>query len=373
MHYKFKNVNSAFSVLIQDIHLGDIPTRRTTSRVGDVLQVEEPVTITYLRPRERILFNQARDANVFFHLYESIWMLAGRNDVAPLSYFNSKIADIASDDGETFNGAYGYRWRHVMDNRDDPPVEQYKGNGFWKDVDQLAIIIKQLKQKPNSRRCVLQMWNVENDLLKIDTTKDTCCNVCAFFSIRYETAPEIDEGLIYNPIPFLDMTVINRSNDLIWGALGANVVHFSILQEYVAACIGVEVGVYNQISNNLHCYVDRWEPEKWLADKTPVCYDDDIWQSRPHGLSVPLVKDPAVFDQECIKFIEMGQSAWTTNWKEPFLQTVVSPMCWAFRLHKERMYAAALDTIELVAAEDWRIAGRLWLEKRESAWRQKNA
>jgi hypothetical protein len=88
-------------------------------------------------------------------------------------------------------------------------------------------------------------------------------------------------------------------------------------------------------------------------------------------LSVPLVKDPATFDRECAEFIEQGSSAWTNNWSEPFLQTVAAPMCWAFKLHKERRYAAALDTIELVAAEDWRIAGRLWLEKRKKLWLEK--
>jgi hypothetical protein len=35
------------------------------------------------------------------------------------------------------------------------------------------------------------------------------------------------------------MTVTNRSNDLCWGMLGANYVHFTILQEYLAARLGV--------------------------------------------------------------------------------------------------------------------------------------
>ena len=32
----------------------------------------------------------------------------------------------------------------------------------------------------------------------------------------------------------LCMTVCNRSNDMLWGAYGANVVHMSMLQEFVA-------------------------------------------------------------------------------------------------------------------------------------------
>ena len=339
MHLIYSGINTAFNGLISDLHSKKIRSTHSTSRYGDVLVVTEPLIVTYTNPRYRVLFNQARDCNCFFHLIEIIWLLAGRNDVHSLDYFNSKMKEF-SDDGVVFHGSYGHRWR--------------KHFGY----DQLDWVIESLKKDKHSRRVVLEMWDAKVD--GKGSGKDYPCNTHCYF--------------LFNPnTQCLDLTVCNRSNDIVWGLLGANIVQMSCLLEYVSQCVGLPMGVYNQITNNAHVYVNNFEPEKWLADKTPVCYDHDIWQSRPQGVSVPLVKDPAVFDQECIKFIEMGQSAWTTNWSEPFLQTVVAPMCWAFRLHKERMYAAALDTIELVAAEDWRIAGRLWLEKRESAWRQKNA
>src|SRR5207237_2010921 len=56
-------------------------------------------------------------------------------------------------------------------------------------------------------------------------------------------------------IRVLDMTVINRSNDTLWGALGSNYVHFSFLHEYISLATGCVVGRYNQFSNNLHVYV----------------------------------------------------------------------------------------------------------------------
>ena len=76
------------------------------SRNGPVLQAPWPVTTVYQNPLERVVFWPERDANPFFHLYESLWMLAGRNDIAPLTRYAKNMANY-SDDGETQHGAYG--------------------------------------------------------------------------------------------------------------------------------------------------------------------------------------------------------------------------------------------------------------------------
>jgi hypothetical protein len=47
------------------------------SRAGDVLVAPHPVMSVTSIPTERVLFDPARDANPFFHLFESLWMLAG--------------------------------------------------------------------------------------------------------------------------------------------------------------------------------------------------------------------------------------------------------------------------------------------------------
>lgn len=340
MHFHYRNTNDAFRGLVAAIDQGHIPTRRTPSRVGEVLQVEEPVAVTYSHPRERVLFNEARDANPFFHLFESLWMLVGRNDVGPLLRYNSKIADVASDDGRTFNGAYGERWW------------RYYAGGY----QQIRVLIDHLRNNPSSRRAVLQMWNVEDDLLRIDTTKDACCNTHVYFSIRCS---------VNNPDPrelrYLDMTVCNRSNDLVWGMLGANVVHFSFLQEYMATCIGVEVGLYHQFTNNLHVYTERFKPTEWLADLN--------WRT-DYPPSLALVSDPAVFDSEVVQFIDNRD--WTRRWQELFLDCVAAPMCWAYELHKRRDYERSLDVVGLIASEDWRIASFNWITKRHQSWKGKD-
>lgn len=200
----------------------------TMSRNGPVLTIPEPVRIKYVNPRSRVLLSPTRDANPFFHLAEAAWMLAGRNDLETLQKYVSTF-DKYSDDGQTLHGAYGHRWI----------------NHFG--VDQLEKIVEELRT-PGSRRAVLGMWDPAADIPKLSTGgKDVPCNTHAYFCIR-------NGGL--------EMTVCNRSNDAIFGCFGANLVHFSVLQEYLAYRLDVAVGAYYQFTNNLHIYTDVFGKEK---------------------------------------------------------------------------------------------------------------
>ena len=102
-----RNVNEALPAALELLEKDGISE---TSRNGPVLRIPYPVTIAYKRPWERVLFSNARDANPYFHLFESMWMLAGRNDLGWIQQFNSRMSEF-SDDGISLHGAYGYRWR----------------------------------------------------------------------------------------------------------------------------------------------------------------------------------------------------------------------------------------------------------------------
>lgn len=341
---------------------------RKTSRNGPVLMIEEPVTITYTHPKERVLFNQARDANPFFHLYEALWMLAGRNDVASLAYYNQNMATY-SDDGIIFNGAYGYRWRMHYDYY-TCEVGGYENSRGGAAIDQLDILVAHLKANPASRRAVLQMWNVEDDLLKIGTTKDNCCNLSVMFSIR--DTDEYDQAKNARPPQYvLDMTVTNRSNDAIWGMLGANYVHFTFLQEYMAARIGVEVGKYHHFTNNLHVYENNWKPEEWLAAEK----DSAFYLTTTPLKQIPLIRDPIVFEQELQMFVDSysGKEPVTCPLKiytEPFLKDVAEPMLIAFLSYKKKA-CTVLDHCASIKSDDWRIAATNWITKRQKQREQR--
>lgn len=375
--FSFRNVNDSFRAMVELFRQSDkLPAlmARETSRNGPVVSSRMPLTFRYSHPHERVLLNTGRDANPFFHLYEALWCLAGRNDVASLAYYNSRMKDF-SDDGRTLNGAYGYRWRNHEER-----VRDTTGLSVTQ-ADQLGVLVEHLKAVPNSRRAVLQMWNVEDDLLKIgggpgvpdigDVTvglhpgsRDVCCNLCVMFALRpalsaaYGTKEYYTDGGL---VRALDMTVINRSNDLVWGMLGANYVQFTVLQEYVAAKLGVEVGAYYHVTNNLHAYVERkdWDPNLWLMSPHPT-YD---------GLGeplVPLVKDAARFDDVLPRFVDYHsrQRSGTRLWSEPFFDGVASPMLEAFHMYKGGNGPAALIHAGSIQSPDWRHAAEAWLTKR---------
>ena len=382
MHLTFRNVNDAFQSIIEGIEDGSIETVRTPSRNGPVIQIAQPVIITYTNPREKVLFNQARDANPFIHMYESLWMLAGRNDVAPLDYYMGGKYSQFSDNGVTANGAYGYRWRHAQ----VPDHQDWEtGDG----VDQLKIVIDHLKRKPESRRVVLQMWNVEDDLLKIDTSRDVCCNTAVYFSIR---TPSKDVTSLEDPSSYLDMTVTNRSNDIIWGMFGANAVHFSFLQEYIACALGIEVGVYNQFSNNAHVYTETnsgWHPEKWLAEygtKTRTMHSPRVLSygkglndaSGNVGLSPKLFagdETVELFDEECKRFVELNSKQFSmlqdSTFKCEFLNTTAQPVMQAFHCYKRKDFKGALSWCDVIRGADWRVACTNWIQKRKANFEKK--
>ena len=377
MHTVHRNVNHAFNHYVCEAHHYPkfLNIRELPSRNGPVMQIMEPVTITYESPRERVLFNPARDANPFFHLYEALWMLAGRRDVAPVAYYASNMRNY-SDDGETLNGAYGYRWRQaqkwvsedptMLDTHEFPMWEPYR-------VDQLETLLGHLAgaEEP-TRRAVLSMWNVEDDLLKVDSSKDVCCNLAARFKVREERTvgdDGYDEARLY-----LDMTVFNRSNDLVWGAFGANVVHFSFLQEYMACALGIEVGRYNQISDDLHIYVERWNPDQLIKgmEASPVTYPPT---------APKLFVDSANredFDQVLVEFVsrysggERPEKAWTVSGYS-FLDDVAVPMCESFYAHKRKDYDQARSWLDKMPTCDWELAARLWIQRRDDRFHRRTS
>ena len=61
---------------------------KVSPRGEETIEAPAPVVTEYSRPLERVLLNQVRDANPFFHFMESMWILAGRRDVKFLSHLS---------------------------------------------------------------------------------------------------------------------------------------------------------------------------------------------------------------------------------------------------------------------------------------------
>ena len=179
------------------------------SRNGNVLSLQEPLTVTVDNPRYRINVDPIRRCNPFFHVMEFVWMMSASNTPEWISTFNKRFVEYADEDSGLIHGAYGNRWRSHFD------------------IDQICTVVGMLKQDPTSRRAVLGMWDAQADLGVL--RNDLPCNTHIYLRIL--------DGK-------LEMSVCNRSNDVVWGMTGANAVHMTLLQELMANAIGVEVGKY---------------------------------------------------------------------------------------------------------------------------------
>lgn len=318
LSFNFRNVCDAYYELIWNMKINGV---ERDSRNGRVLTITEPVGVTLTHPEERVIFDEVRDANPFFHLLESVWMLAGEQHVGWLLEFNKKMADYAESDG-ILRGAYGFRWRYHFN------------------YDQLLWAVGELKRNPDSRRVVISMWDSGYDTVGAPKeVRDLPCNTHIYLRIEYGK---------------LAFTVCNRSNDMIWGMLGANAVHMTVLQEVLAQCISTEerpigVGPYTVMTNNLHIYKNMPKFEQIMDTIGPV---NPYWF---HLKPLPIHIDNGLIDflGQCQAFVN-GHMDYVKNF---WLQTVAMPVMDAWFKRTE-------ESVNKIAAEDWRQACKEWISRR---------
>jgi len=282
------------------------------TRNGPALSIPQPAVLELRNSRDRVLMNPDRDANPFFHLMESIWMWAGRNDLEFLYQFNKGMAQFA-DEG-TFNAAYGFRWRKQM--------------GF----DQLPALRDEICADHGSRQHVLQIWEPVRDRLE---KKDKACNTQIMFRVGTRG---------------LNMTVINRSNDVVWGALGANIVHMTMLHELMAVSCDLEMATYRVFSNNLHVYEQHYPllDEATAADAAvetgATCHPIDFWERTE--------LEDYLGDAET--FCSGGET-----FINPWFAKVALPMKLAYLDKPNRQ-----KHINSVECKGWRDAAQAWTDRR---------
>ena len=314
------------------------------SRNGKVFVHDGPVITHSQYPARRVLFSPKRDANPFFHLFESLWMLGGRNDLPWLAQFNRQMKAYSDDGGLTQPAAYGYRWRRHFGH------------------DQLDELALMLRHDGGTRRAVLTMWDggrVENeyfissDLLSaLSGSSDVPCNTQCYFTVRDAK---------------LHMTVTCRSNDILWGAHGANAVHFSILLEYMAAKCGLVVGEMFQYSWNYHLYDGILKHKPWEVEED--LYDTDRYVGNPNALMPTVIvthEDVEAFDTELPHFLDWAapEPQCGAPIDHPFLKGTALPMLEAWRAAKEADWPKASNACMQIKGADWMVACTEWIQRR---------
>ena len=324
-----RNVNEAFSVGMMHFRM----RAKNNELISAVTRGERrwqypmPVVTTYQCPRERVLYDVTRDANPFFHFMESLWILGGRSDVKWLAQWLSSIANY-SDDGLDFHGAYGYRI--MLDG-------------------QFTNVINRLRADHDTTRAVLAIYDREMD--NDYNGRDMPCNCTLFLGIQNGK---------------LNLTVANRSNDMIWGAYGANVVQFSMLHEYMAGILGVGVGWYAQMSNNAHIYPDHEVTARVLEGSSDFHdpYDTDVQDSVQW---YPMGVTPENYMQWTAELVTFLGDYWDkVTYCFSYFNDIAIPMRKAHVLYKAKDYDGALHQCQYIMASDWRRACIEWIQRRKA-------
>ena len=170
-----------------------------------------------------------RKVSVRFFVAEQIWFLMGSRK--PSEFLNRyvKAWDSFSNIDGVVTTAYGYRWRHHFGR------------------DQIEGLIKLLEKQPSSRHGVVITWDPSDDGLD------------ASLGGRYKKNVPCPFCFVVNIIGGkLNIHNIIRSNDWILGGV-MDVAGFALLQNILAARLGVEVGTYCHTVSNAHVYDIHYE------------------------------------------------------------------------------------------------------------------
>ncbi|MFD8206054.1 thymidylate synthase [Streptomyces sp. NPDC059695] len=204
---------------IAELFVGAVTLAKSGARVSprgmatrEVLDVHMRLT----RPRARLLYAPpARILNLAFAVAETVWILSSSDEPWIFDY-NTKLRQYA-DDG-VLRGAYG------------PRMRKWAGT-----VDQLSRVVEILKQDPDSRRALIQLYDPARDAAG---HKDVPCTLGFRFYLR--------DGRLH-------MSTTMRGQD-VWIGMPYDLFFYTVLHELVAGWIGAELGDFHHHVGSLHIY-----------------------------------------------------------------------------------------------------------------------
>jgi thymidylate synthase len=170
-------------------------------------------------PRDRLAYLVARQVNPAFHYAEALWYLAGRNDLEMIGYYAPRMQRYSHDGVSIVGSAYGSRIFNPLDGDTASPFDR---------------VLNLLRNEPNSKRGVLQIFGREE--LAVEANPDVSCVVALHLLER--------EGRLH-------MVCYMRANDIDRGLL-TDVFSFTMIQEFAAIQLGLELGTYTHHVGSAH-------------------------------------------------------------------------------------------------------------------------
>lgn len=270
--YQFGSASQALPRLAGMVINGD----ERMSRAGATRELNN-VMVTLLDPFPFEITTPGRKVSLPAQIAETMWILAGRNDVEWLANYLPRAAEF-SDDGKTWRGGYGPRLRAFAADE----------NAAWAGTDQLRHVVELLVQDRDTRRAVVSIYDPE-----LDSTggKDVPCNNWLHF-LYHDDA--------------LNLAVTTRSNDLMWGWSGINTFEWSALLHIVAKLTGLRPGRVTFNISSLHLYERHFAKATRLAGTT----SQDLPRFRQDNPA--MVVPGAVVGKDAVKWLDEMVAQWFT-------------------------------------------------------------
>ena len=169
-------------------------------------------------------------------IYELLWFLRGDTNVRWLQEHGVRIWNEWADENGDLGPVYGSQWRAWPD-----------GNGGT--IDQIAQVIDQIKNTPDSRRIMVSAWNVA----EVPTMKLPPCHSLFQFYVA--------EGK-------LSLQLYQRSADLFLG-VPFNIASYALLLMMVAHVTGLEPGEFVHTFGDAHIYRNHFDQIREQLSREP--------------------------------------------------------------------------------------------------------
>ncbi len=169
-------------------------------------------------------------------IYELLWFLKGDTNVKYLQEHGVRIWNEWADPDGDLGHIYGYQWRSWPD---------YDGGH----IDQIAEVVRTLKEDPNSRRIIVSAWNVA-DLKRMNLPP---CH--AFFQFY------VADGR-------LSLQLYQRSADIFLG-VPFNIASYALLLQMMAQVTGLKAGDFVHTLGDAQIYTNHLEQVKLQLTREP--------------------------------------------------------------------------------------------------------
>jgi thymidylate synthase len=191
--------------------------------------------------------------------YELLWFLRGDSNVRWLQEHGVTIWDEWADENGDLGPVYGVQWR------------SWPAPG-GETIDQIAEVVRLLREEPDSRRIVVSAWNVA-ELPKM--ALQPCHALFQFY---------VSDGR-------LSCQLYQRSADVFLG-IPFNIASYSLLTHMLAQQCDLDVGDFVWTGGNCHIYDNHREQIEEQLSRDPFPYPSLHLRRRP----------PSIFDYELEDF-----------------------------------------------------------------------